>query len=508
MNHIFSNSAILKYLVCDTMYGDDSNKCNDCNNKCSNNCKNNKNNCPLIQNYNLLLSEIPTELQGLKYGIYPDDLSYNSKRFIYNKLSNYFPHAIYYVNNLENISYLIKYLVEYNLDFSIRCGGHSYEGSSLSNGYVIDVSKIGMIYNKIKICNLKKTAKISSGLRLGYVIEKLGDKSYITPTGTSPCVGISGISLAGGKGYLSRLYGLMCDNIVSLKLINYQGKLINANKNENQDLFWALKGAGNCNFGIVTEIELKIYDDIYCQFVTLQWEWNYENAKILFELYQRWIEKFKNVKELTTDLNITYNNSTATFSIKFIKFNNKRFIEIDEFKNMFNPQITVCNGYYSKITDCWVSYDTGNNPPFSKIKSTMIFKYIEENIVDELIASVNTLISLNYNLVYQLNFSQLGGQVENGVSSYFPKTAISVLSIFIQWTFNDLTNFSENYVNDLYNRIKEGTSEYCFTNLTDYTIEDYMNAYYGSNKDKLIEIKKKYDPNNVFNYKQSIPVYP
>jgi len=494
INNIIINkllkSNIFKYLECNTL--------------CNDNCKKNK--CNLIQNYNLLLSEIPIELQNLNYGIYPDDLSYNSKRFIYNKLSNYFPHAIFYVNNINNISYLIEYLVKYNLKFSIRCGGHSYEGSSLSEGYIIDVKNLKNLKNSIVICNLTKTAKISSGLRLGYIIDELSKKSFITPTGTSSCVGISGISLAGGKGYLSRLYGLMCDNIISVKLINYQGKLINANMNENEDLFWALKGAGNCNFGIITEIELKIYDDIFCQFVTLKWDWDSGNIKILFELYQRWIEKFKNIKILNTDLNITYNNTTASFSIKFIKFNNKKFIEIDEFKNMFEPTITICNGYYSKIKDCWVNYDTGNNPPFSKIKSTMIFNYIEQNIVDKLIYSIDILLSLNYDLIYQLNFSQLGGQVENGISSYFPKKAISVLSIFIQWTLNDLTNFSKKYVNDLYDNIKEGTSEYCFANLTDYNIENYMNAYYGSNTNRLIQIKKKYDPNNVFNYQQSIPV--
>jgi hypothetical protein len=92
------------------------------------------------------------------------------------------------------------------------------------------------------------------------------------------------------------------------------------------------------------------------------------------------------------------------------------------------------------------------------------------------------------------------------MSSYFPKNAISVLSIFIQWTLIELTNFSQDFVNDLYDNIKEGTSEYCFANLTDYNIENYMNAYYGSNSNRLIQIKQKYDPKNIFNYQHSIPV--
>ena len=104
-----------------------------------------KNNCSLIQNYELLLEEIPIELKNLKYGVYPNDVEYNDFRFIYNKRFNYFPHVIYYPNNENDIVYLIKNFTLYNLKFAIRCGGHSYESSSLSEGYIIDVKKFSSI---------------------------------------------------------------------------------------------------------------------------------------------------------------------------------------------------------------------------------------------------------------------------------------------------------------------------------------------------------------------------
>ncbi len=94
-----------------------------------------KNECSLIQNYQLLLDKLIAELKGLHYGIYPNNTLYNNSRFIYNKRFNYFPIATFYVNNENDIIYLVKY----NLKFSVRCGGHAYESASLSENYIVDV---------------------------------------------------------------------------------------------------------------------------------------------------------------------------------------------------------------------------------------------------------------------------------------------------------------------------------------------------------------------------------
>jgi len=78
----------------------------------------------IIQNYQLLTNETPCELKDLSYGIYPTDSTYNDVRFIYNKLFNYFPHAIFYPKSNKQIAYLIANLTRYKLEFAIRCGGH------------------------------------------------------------------------------------------------------------------------------------------------------------------------------------------------------------------------------------------------------------------------------------------------------------------------------------------------------------------------------------------------
>lgn len=459
----------------------------------------NNDECHLIQNQQLLLNQIPKELKRLPYGIYPQNAQYNNLRFVYNKLLNYFPHAIFYPRNTTQVSYLIRQFVKYNQEFAIRCGGHAYEPASLSSGYILDVK---FLPRYVIINKNKNTVKVSAGLRFGDIIKVLSAYSLIIPSGTSPCVGVSGLSLQGGKGPLTRLYGLLCDNIVSLKMVNYKGKVFTISATQHADLFWAMKGAGSGNFGVVTEIEFKVYKDRYCQYQQLAWEWNSANVVEIYTLYQQWILTIPDT--ILADFNMSYNNKKASFSITFIKYDKQPFTEIDVFKNLHNPKVTIHNGPYSKVISFFIKPDMGKDPPFSKIKSSMIFGPIVETCINILVNSINTYLRYGFNLNYQLNFSQLGGAVQNNNSCYYPKNAIMVLSYFMQWTLPELTDNSILFLNNLYLELEPYTSPYCFTNLIDYDIVDYMDKYYGANKDELVQIKNKYDPDNIFKSRQSI----
>jgi hypothetical protein len=459
--------------------------------------------CPIIQTYQKLINEIPPELLNLSYAIYPTDQSYNDKRFIYNKLFNYFPHAIFYPQNEDQVSYLITNLVKYNLEFAIRCGGHSYEPASLSEGYVISMDN----FSYINIDQQSMTVKAGSGVRLGNLIDVLAEQNFITPTGTSNCVGISGLSLSGGKGLLTRLYGMTCDNIVSVRMVDAIGRIILVNENSFPDLFWAIKGSGVCNYGLITEIELKIYPDIYCQIATLKWNWNKYEIKDILSIYQIWSQITP--KNITTDINMNWNYTLATFSIKFFKFTTEpssSFEELSQFINLFKPTVTICSGYYSKITNCWVDFQEGQYPCFSKMKSTMVFEPICSLGIDVLVSAIDDLTFIKPAQYLQINLSQLGGQVLNGNSSYFPKNAIYVITILNQWNSQNISIEAIKYTNKVYKNLIPFTSKNSFPNMIDYDIKKYMFAYYGTNSSILIDIKTKYDPNNVFKWKQSIPI--
>jgi hypothetical protein len=471
------------------------------------NNNNDDNNCNLVQNYQILENNTPKSLQNLQYGIYPENFNYNNLRLNYNRLQNYNPSAIFYPNCSKDLSYLIKNIVGSNLNFSLRCGGRAYEPASLSTGFVIDVSK----FNSICIDKKNMTVEVGSGVRLGNLIYKLAKKRLIMTTGDSSCVGVSGLALAGGKGYLTKLYGMACDNIIECEMINWRGKKIKSCSKSNPDLLWALKGSGHGSYGAITKLKFKIYKDIFCKITTVTWTWDTDVVFRIIKFYQTWIiDKPDNI---TTDLNMTYGQSGSSFFIKFFKFykSKKHVDDFHEISNFIscpsNPTVSHLEGFYTQLLDTLVGTNTGNSYPFAKIKSSMVFDLISDDGIWLMINSINNLISINQQFQYQINFTELGGVVnDNNTSSYFPKSARFVITILNSWNNTYLNILGKSIPDNLYNLLIVYTSKYCLANMIDYDLSDYLTSYYGDNQDKLIVIKNKYDPNNIFKWTQSIPL--
>lgn len=467
----------------------------------------NNSNCNLVQNYQILENATPKSLQNLSYGIYPQSINYNNLRLNYNRLQNYNPSAIFYPNCSKELAYLIKNITCSELNFSLRCGGRAYEPASLSTGFVIDVSK----FDSIDIDKKKLTVMVGSGVKLGNLINELAKHKLIMTTGDSSCVGVSGLALAGGKGYLTKLYGMACDNIIECEMINWKGKKIKVSSESNPDLLWAIKGSGHGSYGVITKLKFNIYKDVYCRITTVTWKWNLDVVFKIIKFYQIWIIDKPN--NITTDLNMTYGQSGSSFYIKFFKFYKSKK-HVDEFNEIndyiscqSNPTVSHLEGYYTELLDTLVGTNTGNSYPFAKIKSSMVFDLIDNDGIWLMINSINNLISINKQFQYQINFTELGGVVKNNdLSSYFPKSARFVITILNLWSDTNLNILGKSIPNNLYNQLIDYTSQYCLPNMIDYDLSDYLTSYYGNNQDKLIEIKNKYDPNNVFKWTQSIPL--
>lgn len=130
-----------------------------------------------------------------------------------------------------------------------RSGGHSYAGySSPSGGLQVDVRGLA----GVEVLPGGQV-RVGSGAALGDVAKTLVASGQCLPTGTCPSVGVAGLTLGGGIGVLSRKYGLTCDHLVSATVVTADGRLLTASAQQEPDLFWALRGGGGGNFGIVTE---------------------------------------------------------------------------------------------------------------------------------------------------------------------------------------------------------------------------------------------------------------
>ncbi|WP_373921149.1 FAD-binding oxidoreductase [Rossellomorea marisflavi] len=185
----------------------------------------------------------------------PKSPEYTDSRQEWNRAINKFPLVIVYCVEKQDVANAVRWARKRCVPIRIRSGGHHYEGYSTGNCVlVIDISRL----NRLGLDREKNLLRMEAGAKNTAVYDFVGSNGYAFPGGTCPTVGVSGFTLGGGWGYSSRLLGLGCDSLVELELVNDQGKLIKANKDTNADLFWACRGAGSGNFGVVVGMMFQL----------------------------------------------------------------------------------------------------------------------------------------------------------------------------------------------------------------------------------------------------------
>ena len=187
----------------------------------------------------------------------PGDPDYDSARADFNARFSLHPRAILYACSARDVADGIAWARRNDVPIRARSGGHSYEAYSLvDDGLVIDVSPL----DRVRVHARNGTATIGAGATLLDVYAGLWDQARVTIAGGScGSVGITGLTLGGGFGLLSRQLGLTCDALVEAEMVTADGEVVRASDREHQDLFWALRGGGGGNFGIVTELVFRTH---------------------------------------------------------------------------------------------------------------------------------------------------------------------------------------------------------------------------------------------------------
>jgi FAD/FMN-containing dehydrogenase len=187
--------------------------------------------------------------------ILPGDAAYEAERKVWNGLFDYYPAAIVRCVDAEDVRIAVNFAREQGMTLSIRSGGHSIPGhSSNNNGLVIDLSNL----RTITIDPVRHTARLEPGLTWGEVAKTLQPFGLAMTAGDVASVGVGGLFLGGGIGWMVRAYGLTIDRLRSIELVTADGQLLRASADENPELFWGLRGGGG-NFGIATAFEVDLH---------------------------------------------------------------------------------------------------------------------------------------------------------------------------------------------------------------------------------------------------------
>jgi FAD/FMN-containing dehydrogenase len=187
--------------------------------------------------------------------IRPGDEGYDTARLVHNRAFDRHPSLIVKAASAADVARTVVFARDAGLELAVRGGSHSLAGFGTSEGgIVLDLS--GM--KGLHIDPERRLAWAQAGLTAGEYTAAAGAHGLATPFGDTGSVGLSGLTLGGGIGWLVRKHGLAIDALVSVEIVTADGRLITASEQEHPDLFWAVRGGGG-NFGVVTRFQFRLY---------------------------------------------------------------------------------------------------------------------------------------------------------------------------------------------------------------------------------------------------------
>lgn len=198
------------------------------------------------------------EALGRTFGdrlVTPEDDKYDDRRAVWNGTVDKRPAAIAVCRTVEDVQAAVRAATRYGVPLSVRGGGHNVAGyASVNRGLVIDLSEM----RSVQVDPVRRRARVAGGATWADVDRLTQSHGLAAPGGVVSDTGVGGLTLGGGIGWLRRKYGLTCDNLVAAEVVTADGRAVRADAVTNPDLLWALRGGGG-NFGVVTSFEFALH---------------------------------------------------------------------------------------------------------------------------------------------------------------------------------------------------------------------------------------------------------
>lgn len=426
--------------------------------------------------------------------VYPWNLEYNTLRQDVNRRFNVFPLVIVMTKTEEDVIRAYKFARKFNIDISLRGGAHSFEAFSLINdGMVIDQSK----RKDVEICQESNTITIQPGVLIGPLMDQLSEYGLTFPIGSCVNNAICQYSTGGGIGDLIRSFGTGSDNILEAKIMLASGEIVIPNEKQYSDLFWALRGAGIGNYGIVLSLKLRVFPLSHVYIFDLTYEF-----KDIKKVLSTWFHYIKTAPiELTANFKAFNNKTLVSISGMYLKNNEEKLRKL--LKPLFMNKVEVDIKKVPFIEAVKINAGRGRWQPFFKFKNS----FVECSFPEKALDIVEYFMSIGNGSDY-LFIDSMGG-VNDDISptetAFVHRGVIAWLHMNAQWSDQKMAGAKMWWANELYKKLQPYLSFQVYQNTSDLQITDHLERYYGQNLPRLVKIKKKYDPENIFHYAQSIP---
>jgi FAD/FMN-containing dehydrogenase len=453
--------------------------------------------------------------------IRPGDTNWRTAHQLYNtRFDTLKPAAVAYIAHAEDIRTALAYARAHHLHVAIRNGGHSYAGWSSGNGrLIIDVSKL----NRVRASG--STAVVGAGSKLIDVYRALAAKGVTIPAGSCPSVGVSGLTLGGGHGVVSRAYGLTCDSLTQATIVTADGKQLTANATDHKDLFWALRGAGNGNFGIVTELQYRTHPAPQAVTAYLSWPWS--KAAAVMKAWQEWGPTQPD--EIWSSLHLeghtggTPTVSVAAFSLgtygelqnavdRLAAKAGARATNVSLRRRTYEEAMEIYAGCSSFSSDaqCHLPGSTPGRTPTGALgretyaaKSDFFDRSLSAAGIQTLLKQVRSVRGGSGSIA----FTALGGAVNHvspTATAFVHRRSRMLAQYIAAWRAGTSGTTAQSWLASAHTAMKPYASGAAYQNYTDATLKDWRTAYYGDAATRLTKIKKQYDPNRFFTFPQAL----
>lgn len=436
----------------------------------------------------------------------PDDRTYDEARQIWNAMIDRRPAVIVQAAAADDAAPAISFAREKGLELSIRGAGHNIAGNSLcDNGVMIDFSKM----KNVRVDAGKKRAYVEPGATLADLDLATQAHGLATPVGINSTTGIAGLTLGGGFGWLTRKYGMTIDNLIAVDMTMADGMRVRASENENADLFWAIRGGGG-NFGVVTQFEFRLFPvgpEIVAGLVVFP----FNQARQVLTKYRQFLNSApeelnvwvvlrkapplpflpENVhgKEVVV-LPIFYSGAVAEAE--------KLIAPLRSFGDVVGEHIGP-----QPYVEWQKAFDPLLTPGARNYWKSHNFTNLADGALDSVIEYAGKLPSPQCEIFIGL-IAGAANRVAPGAMAYGHRDAKFVLNVHGRWDDAKDDQKCIGWARDFFKASAPYASAGAYVNFMTDEEGDRVAAAYGSNYDRLVQAKKRFDPDNVFHFNQNI----
>ena len=436
----------------------------------------------------------------------PGQPGYEDARAIWNGMAARTPGIIARCADVSDVQNAVRAASGTGILAAVRCGGHSLAGfSTCDGGLVIDLSRM----RQVTVDPGARRARIAGGCLLGSIDSATQEVGLVFPSGVVSHTGASGLILGGGTGWLTRRFGLSCDNVEGFTLVTADSSVVRANSRENPDLFWALRGGGG-NFGVVTEFEVQLHP--LTSVVLAEGLSPESGIRELLECWRDFMAEAPIDLKWNIDLRLAPQTKKVPGELRGRPVASSSLIwtgDPETGRPYLERALALCNpdSVSSKIVS-FMNLQTMADSDFPHGRryytKSGYFAYLDDSSIDLLVEAVATIPSSET----QIELAYLGGaaaRIGADETAFGDRSSPFIMNLLANWSEPSADSGNVAWIRGVFNKLRPAMKPGVYVNFMSGDEQDRVPEAYHERWDRIVAVKSHYDPNNFFRLNQNVP---